>query len=926
LQGFRSLRAGHGRWSFSGPGDPARRPRRLTRQLVAIAVSAAALIGLGLVPVSSSSSRADASTRAVAAGLPTAPVGLTKCPWLAAAIEDRATPTALAAMVVDHMTLKEKLGELVLRNSGPYENVNAGVGRLCIPSLTLQDGPAGLAFGDTGVTQLPAPLGMAASFDPSVARQYGEVMAEEAIGQGIDVVQAPNLNIDRVPESGQGFTGYGEDPRLVSVLGDATISGIQSRGVMADAKHLAVYSQETNRGILDTQVSERVLREVYLAPFESAIVQARVASVMCAYPRLTGTFQCQDPTLAHILRQWGFSGFVRSDQGAVHNPAAAEAAGTELLKPASVAALTSAVNHGQLPVATVDAAVQRVLAQMFAFGLIGRPLEGIPGTRVDTAAHTTVALRDAERSVVLLRNRDRTLPLQGAHLRSVAVIGAAASGTPVTAGSGSAHVIAPFISTPLAAITARLGDRVVVRYADGGSTTHPLPAVPHLDLTPLSGRGHGLTLTIGHAGGASSGHTMIDPSATVSVQTQPPARYKTTQIKDNPLAVRKPANPAAPAGGAPGFGPTHGSEITLPPHWGPASVTGTGTLTVPQSGLYSISLTGSGAAQLSLDGAVAVDDSVAHGPGTWSAARYLTAGHAYGLRLKWLPLDNQDGTKSTMAVGLAYESSAVQAAVAVARRAQVAIVIAADYSGETFDRPSLQLPGDQNALIEAVAAANPHTVVVLDTSGPVLMPWLNRVSAVLEAWYPGEEDGAALAGVLAGDYDPSGHLPVTFPASQTATAVSSPAQWPGTDFVSSYSEGLDLGYRYDNQTGTRPLFPFGFGLSYTTFSFRGLSVSPGPLGVDVSVKMTNTGRRFGRDVIQAYLTYPAAAREPPGQLVAFRSVAVHPGATVTVNWRLARSELRTYQRPGWTVIPGRYTLGVGDSSATLPLHASFRYS
>ncbi len=751
------------------------------------------------------------------------------------------------------------------------------------------------------------------------------MIADEAVGQGIDVVQAPNLNIDRVPESGQGFTGYGEDPLLVSALGDATIAGIQSQGVMADAKHLAVYSQETNRGILDIQVPERALHEVYLAPFESAVAQARVASVMCAYPRLAGTFQCQDPALAQILRQWGFAGFVRSDQGAVHDPAAAEAAGTDLIKPASVSALAAAVNHHQLPVATVDAAVQTVLAQMFAFGLIGRPLEGIPGTRVDTAAHTAAALQDAERSVVLLRNRNRTLPLQGARLRSVAVIGAAAYDTPVTAGTGSAHVIAPFVSTPLAAITARLGDEVTVRYADGGSTTRPLPPVPRLDLTPLSGRGHGLTLTVGHAGGPSSRLTVIDPSATVSVRPQPAARNMTTQVKDNPLAVRKTTNRAAPAETPPGFGTTHGSQITLPTHWGPAAVTGRATLSVPRSGLYSISLTGSGTVQLSLDGAVAVDDGVAHGPGTWSAARYLTAGHRYRMQLNWLPLDNQDGTKSTMAVGLAYESSAVAAAAAAARRAQVAVVFAADYSGETFDRPTLQLPGDENALIDAVAAANPHTVVVLDTSGPVLMPWLNRVSAVLEAWYPGEEDGAAIAAVLAGDYDPSGHLPVTFPASQTATAVSSPAQWPGTDFVSSYSEGLDVGYRYYNQTGIRPLFPFGFGLSYTTFSFSGLSVSPGPQGVDVSVKMTNTGRRFGGDVIQAYLTYPAAAGEPPGQLVAFRSVAMRPGATVSVTWRLPRSQLRTYQAAGWTVIPGRYTLGVGDSSAAQPMHASFSY-
>ena len=226
------------------------------------------------------------------------------------------------------MTLAEKLGELVLSSSGSYENVNSGVARVCVPSLTLQDGPVGLAFGDTGVTQLPAPPGIAATFDTALARRYGQVEGSEARGQGIDVVQGPNLNIDRVPESGRAFEGYGEDPFLVSTMGVADIEGIQSQGVLADAKHLVAYSQETNRGALDAQVSSPALNEIYLAPFKAAVVQAHVASIMCAYPELKGTFQCEDPALAPILKQWGFSGFVRSDLGAVHDPAALRPAPT----------------------------------------------------------------------------------------------------------------------------------------------------------------------------------------------------------------------------------------------------------------------------------------------------------------------------------------------------------------------------------------------------------------------------------------------------------------------------------------------------------------------------------------------------------------------------------------------------------------------
>jgi beta-glucosidase len=348
-------------------------------------------------------------------------------------------------------------------------------------------------------------------------------------------------------------------------------------------------------------------------------------------------------------------------------------------------------------------------------------------------------------------------------------------------------------------------------------------------------------------------------------------------------------------------------------------------LRVPRSGLYSFSLTGSGSVRLLIDGTVVVDDSVTHGPGTWSAGINLQAGQSYRFRLNWLPLDNQDGVKSSMAMGLAYESDAMRTAVAAARQAQAAIVFATDYSGETFDRPTLRLPGDQDALIAAVAAANPHTTVVLQTSGPVVMPWLQKVAAVVEAWYPGEEGGAAVAALLAGDFDPSGHLPVTFPAGAATGAVSRPAQWPGIGLISSYPEGLDVGYRYNHATGIPALFPFGFGRSFTTFSFRNLAISPGADAVHVSVEMVNTGRRTGRDIVQAYLTYPPVAGEPPGQLVAFRSVGAKPGAAVKVNLTIDRDRFRTYRNQGWTIVRGRYTLAVGDSSIRLPVLGSFSY-
>jgi beta-glucosidase len=250
------------------------------------------------------------------------------------------------------------------------------------------------------------------------------------------------------------------------------------------------------------------------------------------------------------------------------------------------------------------------------------------------------------------------------------------------------------------------------------------------------------------------------------------------------------------------------------------------------------------------------------------------------------------------------------------------VVFAGSFNSEAFDRPSLMLPGDENALIAAVAAANPRTVVVLDTGGAVLMPWLGQVKSVIEAWYPGEQDGAAIASLLYGDVDPSGRLPVTFPASDTTTGVATATQWPGVGLTSNYSEGLDVGYRYDHANGIQPLFPFGYGLSYTSFALSHLSLSHVKGGFALRVRVSNTGPRAGVAVPQAYLTFPSAAGEPPAQLKAFTTVSLAAGTSSVVTLTIPTSALRVYLDGGWTTLPGTYLLSVGQSSANLPLTVS----
>jgi beta-glucosidase len=452
--------------------------------------------------------------------------------------------------------------------------------------------------------------------------------------------------------------------------------------------------------------------------------------------------------------------------------------------------------------------------------------------------------------------------------------------------------------------------------------------VPTADLTLPTGRGHGLLLAVGPASGSGQSVTVVDPLAAAALEPAPrPRGFGRDEVRSNPLPQRprRPEGDDSDARRLTDLDPINRSatSLELPAGWNGSKAAWSGQLTVPRSGLYTFSLSGTGAGELTLDGRTAVSDPVAHDAGTWSGTIDLRAGHHYRLSMHWTPV--ADATTldipSIFDLGMTYVGGAIAQAAAAARRSSVAVVFAADYTAETFDRPNLLLPGDENDLISAVAAANPHTVVVLNTDGPVVMPWLDRVGAVIEDWYPGEEDGAAIAAVLTGTVDPSGHLPVTFPTSLAKSAISKPSQWPGVNLTSTYSEGLLVGYRYDHATRTKPLFPFGFGLSYTTFSYHHLTVTPTSAGYTLSVRMSNTGNRAGTDVVQAYMTFPKAAHEPPGQLAAFSPVTLAAGASQTVHLTVPASQLATYQSGGWTTVRGTYTIAVGDNSGSQPTHA-----
>ncbi len=664
------------------------------------------------------------------------------CPWVGSS----APISQRVSELTSRMSLAQKAALLTGVRGSSYGGFVPAIGSLCIPAENLEDGPAGVGDRMTNVTQLPAPVDVAATWDTSAEQLYGQVIGSEQAAKGSTTELGPTINIVRDPRWGRAFESIGEDPYLNGAMGAANIRGVQSTGVMAQVKHFAVYNQETNRKRPSDNaiVSTRTEQEIYLPAFADAIQQAAPSSVMCSYSRINGSYACQNPyLLTTVLRQqFGFTGFVTSDWGATHSTAASANAGLNMEMPGGGGyydgALTSAVSSGLVSTATLNSLVSGVLTEMFAFGLFDKPPAARRRSPATSPADSVAALHLAEEGTVLLKNSHRTLPLS-LSAGSIAVIGADASSGALTAGGGSAWVRPSGTITPLQGITAAAPSGVTVTYNDGSS---------------------------------------------------------------------------------------------------------------------------------------------------------------------------------------------VSSAASLAASSSVAVVFVGNYESEGSDLPGIDLSGADNSLISAVAAANPHTIVVLNTGSAVTMPWLSSAAGVLEAWYPGQQDGAAIAALLFGTADPSGHLTVTFPRSLSQVPARTGAQWPGRNGTVQYSEGIDVGYRWYESHHLTPLFPFGYGLSYTSFSFRHLRVGPLTAGgaATVSAVVTNTGSRAGADVAQIYVTDPAASGEPPRQLEGFARVNLQPGGSQKVRFQLTQRNLRYWDSTsgGWASSTGSYGIAVGDSSAHLPLSGTLR--
>lgn len=807
--------------------------------------------------------------------------------------QTRAVP-ATATDILRQLTTEEKV---FLLSGGDVWRTLA-VPRVGLPAIKVTDGPNG-ARGDssTGARAvcLPASICLAASFDTELVNEAGHLLGVEASRKGAHVLLAPTINIARHPLGGRNFESFGEDPLLTTAMAVAYVEGVQGiKGVGACAKHFVANDVEHARMTVSSEIDERTLREVYLAPFE-AVVEAGVWSLMASYPKLNGV-HCSEHEwlLTDLLRhEWGFDGLVMSDWGATHHHSRPVLAGQDLEMPGPPVAfgssLLAAVESGEVPMDVLDARALRVIDLAFRADRIG-VLDEQPEQSIDAPEDRALARRVASSGMVLLKNEGEqpVLPLDPEVVRSVAVIGPNAQAG-VVQGGGSAELFSHHRSNPVDGM-AEVYDQVVT--APGSRRARYLPLVP-------------------------PGSWASDVDRPIALEI-----FAGTNFDAAPAMTRNTS----------GIGTMIQGGVAGLPDRNSFSNRWSGTLRIDSAGMHQFSVFACGPSRVLIDGDLVVDNwtdptpgdgffqmastevvgSIDLQPGTidvvveWTSDPHRMLA---GLRFGWLGPTDDDRLMAD--------------AVAAASQADAAVVVVgldADWETESHDRPIFGLPGRQDELVGKVLAVNPNTVVVLNAGGPVDLPWFDEAPAVLTAWYPGQEFGAALADVLSGAVDAGGRLPVTFPKRMVDAPTA--LDVPGEGNKLHYREGVFVGHRWYDAREIEPLVPFGHGTSYTTFEFGDpvLSNQDSADGaVEIDIEVRNTGTRTGTAVPQLYLEPPSGThRRPLRSLCGFASVSVDAGAAVTLTISIPKRafEIWTHE-DGWHTPSGAYVVHAGASSRDL---------
>jgi len=792
------------------------------------------------------------------------------------------------------MTLEEKIS--MLAGADLWHSVP--VPRLGIPQFKVTDGPNGArgAWGNMGPASVATPVGIAlgATWNPELVEKVGNVLADELKAKGAHILLAPTVNIHRTPVAGRNFECYSEDPFLSGMLASAYIKGIQSRGVGACIKHFVANDQEYERHSMSSEVDERTLREIYLEPFRIAIRNSNPWSVMSAYNRVNGTYACQnDHTLLEILKgEWKYDGLVMSDWfGTYDSNVPTGGLDLEMPGPArwmSEEHVRDALAKSTLTEAALDDKVRRLLCVLEKAGLFENP-ELQPERAENKPQHRRIIREAAREAIVLLKN-DGTLPLK--KVKSIAVIGPYASSAQIL-GGGSSNVTPHYAVPPYEGIRNRAGKKIRVETAPGCFIyKNMLAPAPETLSTPNGRRGLRLSLFNGTELAGDPVHTEV-----------------TTRVQYGWF------------------------ENTVPNVDQEAfSLRLEGLFTPPESGTHTLALSAVGWAKLYLDDKLVIDHT-----SDSDMAKQLTAdlklegGKAYPIKVEYYWKGNPRWRALSLGHQPPHAKDTIAEAVKLAKKSDVVVLVAGlngEWETEGSDRVDMKLPGAQNELIERVAKANKNTIVVLNVGSPVEMPWIDKVPAVLQLWYDSQEQGNALADILFGDVNPSGKLPTTFPV----RLQDNPAytNYPGEHGKVRYGEGIFVGYRYYDKKELAPLFPFGHGLSYTTFKYSNLrlsatSIPPNEL-LKVRVDVTNTGKVAGKEVVQLYVRdVSSTVARPEKELKAFAKLELAPKQTKTVTFTLDREAWWYFDvaKNAWATEPGDFEILVGSSSRDIRLSAGF---
>jgi beta-glucosidase len=750
--------------------------------------------------------------------------------------------------------------------------------RLGIPEVRMADGPLGVRNWGLS-TAYPATVGLAATWDYNLARDYGASVGNDARARGVGIMLGPAVNIDRVPQNGRNFEYLSEDPFLAGAFASQIVAGIQGQGVVATVKHFAANNQETDRGTIDARVSVRALREIYLPAFQAAVEEGHAWAAMCAYNKLNGTYCSANSWLnTTVLKgDWGFKGVLMSDWGAAHDTLGAANGGLDLEMPSgrylNPSALKPLLESGQVTQATIDDKVRRILRLEIANGFLDRP-QAVDSIPKDDPRSDAVALRIARESIVLLKNDRNVLPLPAKRLKTIVVLGPNAGGLP--AGGGSAHV-GPFHSVSVVeGLRAVAGRKVKVDWIPGPG--------PQLLLSLAGSSRYVAPLKLEFLKGDWR-HTEVVATASDS-------------HIDHDWS-----GPPAPGVELEGYRA----------RW-------SGSIRPPSSGRYLFLVENHGNISVRLDGKQILGSWFNTGE-TLYAVLPLEAGRTYPLQVE--ARHDLPGS-AAVRFGWGPAPSLLTDAEAERVRSADAVVLCAGFNlmleGEGADR-TYALPDDQPELIRKVAALNPRTIVVLNSGGEMATAdWITSVPTLLEAWYPGQEGGKAVAEVILGAVNPSGRLPVTF--GKRVEDSASFGHYPGSGGTVDYAEGIFVGYRWFDFKGVAPLFPFGFGLSYTTFHYDKLRVDPAPDGRwTISFELTNNGTRVGDEVSEIYVSPPAPSRveRPVRELKGFVRTSLAPDETRQVAIVIDRKAFSYFDvaKGDWAVEPGTYTIAVGSSSRNL---------